>query len=116
MYKQKKALSLVALMLLSISVGSKINIPASDEKQKLCEEIYQKMTNEHFFVDKDVNSINAEMFNKLLDQLDSQKIYFTENEITSFKRKFFKFDNPINYQKKFTTSSLCSIDDVVNFF
>jgi len=110
LYKQKKALSLVALMLLSISVGSKINIPASDEKQKLCEEIYQKMTNEHFFVDKDVNSINAEMFNKLLDQLDSQKIYFTENEITSFKRKFFKFDNPINYQKKFTTSSLCSID------
>ena len=67
------------------------------------------MTNEHFFHDKDLSSINAEIFEVLLDQLDSKKIYFTENEINSFKRKFSQFDNPTSYQK-YLKSSLCSID------
>ena len=115
MYKQKKALSLIAILLLSISIEAKINIPASAEKQELCQEIYKKMTNEHFFNNKDLNSINSEIFNALLDQLDSQKIYFTDNEISSYKRKFFKYDNPISYQKKYSKSSLCSIDLKSNF-
>ena len=115
MYKQKKALSLIAIILLSISIEAKINIPASDEKQELCQEIYKKMTNEHFFNDKDLSSINSEIFDALLDQLDSQKIYFTDNEISSYKKKFFKFDNPIGYQKKYSKSSLCSIDLKSNF-
>ena len=99
----------------SISIEAKINIPASAEKQELCQEIYKKMTNEHFFNNKDLNSINSEIFNALLDQLDSQKIYFTDNEISSYKRKFFKYDNPISYQKKYSKSSLCSIDLKSNF-
>ena len=115
MYKQKKALSLIAILLLSISIEAKINIPASAEKQELCQEIYKKMTNEHFFNDKDLSSINSEIFNALLDRLDSQKIYFTDNEISSYKRKFFKYDNPISYQKKYSKSSLCSIDLKSNF-
>ncbi|MDA9925239.1 carboxy terminal-processing peptidase [Gammaproteobacteria bacterium] len=115
MYKQKKALSLIAILLLSISIEAKINIPASAEKQELCQEIYKKMTNEHFFNDKDLTSINSKIFDALLDQLDSQKIYFTDNEINSYKRKFFKFDNPIGYQKKYSKPSLCSIDLKSNF-
>ena len=115
MHKQKKALSLIAILLLSISMEAKINIPASAEKQELCQEIYKKMTNEHFFNDKDLSSINSEIFDALVDQLDSQKIYFTENEIRSYKRKFSKFDNPIGYQKKYFKSSLCSIDLKSNF-
>ncbi len=115
MYKQKKALSLIAILWLSIGVGAKINIPASEEKQVLCQEIYQKMTNEHFFNDKDLSSINSEIFDALVDQLDSQKIYFTENEIASFKRKFSQFDSPISYQRKYLKSSLCSIDLKSNF-
>ena len=87
-----------------------MNIPVSEEKQELCQEIYKKMTNEHFFNDKDLSSINSEIFDTLVDQLDSQKIYFTENEMSSFKRKFSQFDNPTNYQKKYSKSSLCSID------
>ena len=110
MYKQKKALSLIAILFLSISIEAKINIPASAEKQELCQEIYKKMTNEHFFNDKDLSSINSEIFNALLDQLDSQKIYFTDNEISSYKRKISKFDNTLNHQKKYLKSSLCSID------
>ena len=110
MFKQKKALSFLAILLLSIGVGAKINIPVSEEKQELCQEIYKKMTNEHFFNDKDLSSINSEIFDALVDQLDSQKIYFTENEMTSFKRKFSRFDDPTNYQKKYSKASLCSID------
>ncbi|MDB4042691.1 carboxy terminal-processing peptidase [Gammaproteobacteria bacterium] len=110
MNKQKKALSLIAILLLSIGAEAKINISATEKKQELCQEIYQKMTNEHFFNDKDLSSINSEIFDALVDQLDSQKIYFTENEIASFKRKFSQFDNPTNYQKKFLEASLCSID------
>ena len=69
MYKQKKALSLLTILLLSIGVEAKINITASAEKQELCQEIYQKMANEHFFNDKDLSSINAEIFNALVERL-----------------------------------------------
>jgi carboxyl-terminal processing protease len=115
LYKHKKALSLITILLLSISIEAKINIPASAEKQELCQEIYQKMTDEHFFSDKDLSFINSEIFDALLDKLDSQKIYFTENEISSYKRKFSKFDNPIGYPKKYFKPSLCSIDLKSNF-
>ena len=68
------------------------------------------MVNEHFFNDKDLTSLNSEIFDALVDQLDSQKIYFTENEMDSFKRKFSRFDDPTSYQKKYSKASLCSID------
>ena len=97
-------------MLLSISALGKINIHASAEKHALCQEIYQKMTNEHFFNDKDLSTINSEVFDLLVNQLDPQKIYFTENEINLFKRKFSKFDDKISFQKKYTKSPLCAID------
>ena len=110
MFKQKKAFSFLAILLLSIDVAAKINIPLSEEKQVLCQEIYKKMVYEHFFNDKDLTSINSEIFDALVDQLDSQKIYFTENEMASFKRKFSRFDDPTSYQKKYSNASLCTID------
>ena len=110
MFKQKKALSFIALLLLNIGVEAKINISASEEKQVLCQEVYKKMINEHFFNDKDLTSINSEIFDALVDQLDSQKIYFTENEMVSFKRKFSRFDAQLAIKKKYSKSSLCFID------
>jgi len=110
LYKQKKAFSLIAILVLSIGVEAKIIIPASEKKLELCQEIYQKITSEHFFKNKDLKSINSEIFDKLVDQLDSQKIYFTQNEITSFRKKFSKFDNSLTDQKKYTKSPSCSID------
>jgi len=115
LYKQKKALSLIAMVFLAISVETKINIPASVEKLELCQEIYQKTKNEHFFNNKDLSLINSEIFYALLHKLDSQKIYFTENEINLYKRKFSKFENSIGYQKKYSKSSSCSIDLKSNF-
>ncbi|MDB4850534.1 carboxy terminal-processing peptidase, partial [Gammaproteobacteria bacterium] len=64
----------------------------------------------HFFNDKDLTSINSEIFDALVDQLDSQKIYFTENEMASFKRKFSRFDDVNSFKKKYSKTSLCSID------
>jgi len=110
LYKQKKALGLLALLLLSINSEAKINIPLSDEKQKLCEEIFLKMTEDHFFNDKDLSAVNAEMFDSLLDRLDADRIYFTEHETVTFKRKFSKFDDLSSYQRKYAKSPLCSID------
>ena len=103
-------MSLIVILLLSIGVEAKINIPVSAEKQKLCKEIYEKMTNEHFFHERNLSSINSEIFDAIVDQLDSQKIYFTKNEISFFKRKFSKFDNPVSYQNQYLRSSLCPID------
>ena len=96
--------------MLSIGIEAKINISASNEKHELCQEIYQKMVNEHFFDNKDLSSINSKIFESLIDQLDAQKIYFTESEISSFRKKFTKFDSPTNFQKKFKKSSHCSVD------
>ena len=110
MFKQKKALSFIALLLLNIGVEAKINISASEEKQVLCQEVYKKMINEHFFNNIDLTSINSEIFDALVDQLDSQKIYFTENEMVSFKRKFSQFDVQLAIKKKYSKSSLCFID------
>jgi len=110
LYKQKIALSLISILLLSVDVEAKISIAASKEKQELCQEIYQKMVNEHFFNNKDLDSINSEIFDALVDQLDSQKIYFTENEISLFKKKFSQFDDLINSKKNHKKSNLCSIN------
>ena len=96
--------------MLSIVIEAKINIPVSEKKQELCQEIYKKMANEHFFNDKDLSSINSEIFDTLVDQLDSQKIYFTENEMNSFKRKFSQFDNQLTIKKKYSKYPLCYID------
>ncbi len=115
MDKYKKTLAFIFVLSLCVIVEAKINISASTEKQELCQEIYKKMTSEHFFDDKELGSINTEIFDALLDQLDSQKIYFTENEIISYKRKFSRFDHPTGYQKRYLKSSLCSIDLKSNF-
>ncbi len=110
MYKQKKALSLIVILLLSIFTEAKINISASDEKEKLCQEVFQKIANEHFFNNKDLSSINSEIFDSLVDQLDSQKIYFTEYEIISFRRKFNNFDIALKSNNKYKKAPVCSIN------
>ncbi len=110
MYKQKKALSLLAIISLSISLDAKINIFPSQEKQILCQEIFKKMTEEHFFNNKDLSYLNAKIFDSLLDQLDPEKIYFTEHETVSYKRKFSKYDDQFSLRRKFINPPLCSID------
>ena len=91
MNNQKKNIWYILLILCSLGVESKIDIEVSEEKELLSQEIFEKITNEHFFIDKNVSNINSEIFRLLLKQLDSQKIYFTKYEVDSFKKEFRAF-------------------------
>ena len=93
MYIQKKAISFIAIILLSSLAQAKIDLTLSNEKENLGEEIFLKISNEHFFQNKDLALINVKVFHSLLERLDSQKIYFTQYEINSFTKKFKDFDN-----------------------
>ena len=54
----------------------------------LANEINAKISEEHFFQDQAIKNINPRLGKALIKQLDSQKIYFTENEILYFTNKF----------------------------
>ena len=95
MYKKKKAISFIAIILLSSLAQAKIDLTLSDKKANLGEEIFLKISNEHFFKNQDRSKINVQIFYSLLEQLDSQKIYFTENEITYFMNEFQSSSNDI---------------------
>ena len=97
---QKKAISFIAIILLSSSALAKIDLALSNEKANLGEEIFLKISNEHFFRNKDLAMINVEIFHSLLKQLDSQKIYFTQYEINSFSNKFQDVDSGDQLKQK----------------
>ena len=101
MCDQKKAASLLVIILLSISMQAKIYIPVSDSKEELCQEIFNKITNEHFFYNKDFSTINSDIYDSLVEQFDSEKIYFTDYEISSFRKKFNDFDKKSRLKKKY---------------
>lgn len=99
MIRYLKITSLAIVACLSLIADGKINIKLSQEKQDLSEEIFYKISNEHFFKNKDQSKINVQIFYSLLEQLDSQKIYFTQYEVNSFNKKFKNFDS-INRDNK----------------
>ena len=82
----------ITLLILSIccspSLQAKISIEPSYGKELLAEEIYKKITMEHFFQDQAFENHNLALGQALIEQLDSQKIYFTKNEISHFTKKF----------------------------
>jgi carboxyl-terminal processing protease len=69
-------------------VQAKISIQPSYEKELLAEEIYQKIISEHFFKNQVSEDHNLLLGKILIDQLDSQKIYFTKNEVSRLTKKF----------------------------
>ena len=110
MYKQKKAFGFILIILLSFFAEAKINLIASQEKEDLCQEIFYRMTNEHFFKDKNLTSINSKIFDALVDRLDPQKIYFTNYEINLFRKKFADFDKVSEFKKKYNKKLSCEIN------
>jgi carboxyl-terminal processing protease len=82
----------ITLLILSICCSpclqAKISIEPSYGKELLAEEIYKKITMEHFFQDQAFANHNLALGQALIEQLDSQKIYFTKNEISHFTKKF----------------------------
>jgi carboxyl-terminal processing protease len=105
------------LILCSTAVESKINIQISEQKELLSQEIYEKITKEHFFKDKNVTNINSEIFKLLLKQLDSQKIYFTKYEVDSFQKEFRAFDSSVTSKIRTTNNiDLASFYELVNLY
>jgi carboxyl-terminal processing protease len=86
-----KNIQIIAIIL-SICIGCtsepEINIKASIAKYNLANEINEKIVEEHFFKDRALTNINPRLGKALIEQLDSQKIYFTQNEILYFTSKF----------------------------
>jgi carboxyl-terminal processing protease len=86
-----KNIQIIAIIL-SICIGCsselEINIKASIAKYNLANEIKAKISKEHFFQDQAIKNINPRLGQALIKQLDSQKIYFTKDEISYFTNKF----------------------------
>jgi len=86
-----KNIQIIAIILsicISCSSEPEINIKASIAKYNLANEINEKIGEEHFFQDQALKNINPRLGKALIKQLDSQKIYFTKNEILYFTNKF----------------------------
>ncbi|MDA9690464.1 carboxy terminal-processing peptidase [Pseudomonadota bacterium] len=88
MLKNIQIIAIILSICISCSAESEINIKASISKYNLANEINAKISEEHFFQDQAMKNINPRLGKALIEQLDSQKIYFTKNEILYFTNKF----------------------------
>ena len=88
MNKHLRATSLLVIFFFGVSSEAEINIEVSANKTLLSEEIFNKISNEHFFEDDVPDDLNLKLGIALIKTLDSQKIYFTKNEVSKFMRDF----------------------------
>ena len=95
MSKNLQIITIILSICVSGSAEPKISIKASIDKHNLANEIYEKISTEHFFQNQTLKNINLKLGKALIKQLDSQKIYFTENEIIYFMNEFQSSSNDI---------------------
>ncbi|MDA9917265.1 carboxy terminal-processing peptidase [Gammaproteobacteria bacterium] len=88
MSKNIQIIAIILSICISCSSEAEINIKASIDKYNLASEINEKIGEEHFFQDQALKNINPRLCKALIKQLDSQKIYFTKDEILYFTNKF----------------------------
>jgi|TARA_B110000438_G_scaffold236435_1_gene233529 carboxyl-terminal processing protease len=93
--KNLQIITIILSICVSCSAEPKISIKASIDKHNLANEIYEKISTEHFFQNQTLKNINLKLGKALIKQLDSQKIYFTENEIIYFMNEFQSSSNDI---------------------
>ena len=93
--KNIQIITIILSMCIGCSSEPQINIKASIAKYNLANEINAKISEEHFFQDQAMKNINPRLGKALIKQLDSQKIYFTENEILYFTNKFQSSANDV---------------------
>ena len=86
--KNIQIITIILSMCIGCSSEHQINIKASIAKYNLANEINAKISEEHFFQDQAFKNINPRLGRALIKQLDSQKIYFTKEEILYFTNKF----------------------------
>ena len=95
MSKNLQIITIILGLCISCTAEPTISIKASISKYNLANEIYTKISKEHFFQDQTLEKINPKLGKALIKQLDSQKIYFTNNEILYFTNKFVSASNNI---------------------
>ncbi|MDA9130799.1 carboxy terminal-processing peptidase [Gammaproteobacteria bacterium] len=95
MSKNIQIIAIILSICISCSSEPEINIKASIGKYNLANEINAKIGEEHFFQDQAMKNINPRLGKALIKQLDSQKIYFTKNEILYFSNKFQSSANDV---------------------
>tara|TARA_B100000768_G_scaffold95730_1_gene89358 strand:+ start:902 stop:2959 length:2058 start_codon:yes stop_codon:yes gene_type:complete len=93
--KNLQIITIILGLCISCTAEPTISIKASISKYNLANEIYTKISKEHFFQDQTLEKINPKLGKALIKQLDSQKIYFTNNEILYFTNKFVSASNNI---------------------
>lgn len=80
--------NLVIFALLSSFLSSEIydfkEINLSDEKMNLSKEIFRKLERNHFLKNKYLVDFNQNYIESLIDKLDENKMYFTEDEVFNF--------------------------------
>jgi carboxyl-terminal processing protease len=89
-----------------MSSEAEINIEVSANKALLSEEILNKISNEHFFKDAIPNDLNLKLGTALIETLDSQKIYFTKNEVSKFMKDFRSQSPRINITSSYKVINL----------
>jgi carboxyl-terminal processing protease len=89
-----------------VSSEAKINIEVSANKALLSEEIFNKISNEHFFEDDVPDDLNLKLGTALIETLDSQKIYFTKNEVSKFMVDFRSQSPRINITSSYKVINL----------
>ena len=89
-----------------MSSEAKINIEVSANKALLSEEIFNKISNEHFFEDDVPDDLNLKLGTALIETLDSQKIYFTKNEVSKFMVDFRSQSPRINITSSYKVINL----------
>ncbi|MDB4112475.1 carboxy terminal-processing peptidase [bacterium] len=101
-----KAICYLTIFCFSLFAEAKINLLVSEEKELLGQEIFRKISNGHFLKSKVLEDANLRLFDALVKQLDSEKIYFTKYEISSFKKKFSKSSATINLTDSYVLINL----------
>ena len=106
MLKNLQIITIILSLCIGCSAEPEININASISKYNLANEIYTKISKEHFFQDQPLKKINSKLGKALIKQLDSQKIYFTQDEILYFLDKFLSASDEIEISTSYELINL----------
>ena len=106
MLKHIQIIAIILSLCIGCTAESEINIKASVDKYQLANEIYAKISKEHFFQNQAIENINAGLGIALIKQLDSQKIYFTKDEILYFTNKFQSSSNDVEVSASYELINL----------
>ena len=106
MHKYIRATSIILIIFFSFTSEGKISIEVSKEKELLSREIFLKISNEHFFRNQQLDNINLQLLQSLLKQLDPEKIYFTKNEVASFRRLYSSSPSEIDISSSYELINL----------